>query len=76
MTLMVWLCAALTLSLALYGTGHLLCVLVIASSRRQPQPEFGHPTTPISVLVPARDEGAGAVRALKSLMAQDHAGPT
>lgn len=75
MTVLVWLCALLTLALALYATGHLVCVLILASSRRPERVFEGGPSTPTSVLIPARNEGPAAIRVINSLVAQDHNGP-
>lgn len=75
MTLLVWLCGALTGLLALYALGHLACVAVVVLRPLRPVVPPTPSTTPVAVVVPCRNEGAAAVRVLRSLVAQDHAGP-
>ncbi|MFT7519800.1 MAG: cellulose synthase/poly-beta-1,6-N-acetylglucosamine synthase-like glycosyltransferase, partial [Kiritimatiellia bacterium] len=65
----------LTLFLFAYALGHYLFAVVFLIART-PQRSFDeHPTDSVTVLVPARNEGEGAVRAIGSLLAQDHRGP-
>jgi beta-glucanase (GH16 family) len=75
MTVLVWLCGGLTLALAAYAMGHLACVLVLLLNTGKSKTWAQRPSTPVHVLVPARNEGAAAIRAIDSLVAQDHAGP-
>ena len=68
--------AALTyLSLALvgYAAGHYVCAL-LALGRAKPEAPTP-PPSPVTVLIPARDEGAAAVHAIRSVLEQDHCGP-
>lgn len=71
---MVDLVTALSLALVVYAAGHYLCALIFLGHRRRPEPPVAEPE-PVTVLVPARDEGEGAVQCLRSIVAQDHAGP-
>jgi hypothetical protein len=66
-------------ALALLLTGYALCwyamaaVFLVGRRRRRPTAEARGDA--VTVAVPARNEGDGAVRVLRSLLAQDHAGP-
>ena len=61
--------------LAAYALGHYFCGLVFLTRRVSPRDFALNGQEPISVLVPARNEGALAIAALESLLTQDHAGP-
>ena len=63
------------LLLAAYALGHYFCGLVFLTRRVSTRDFTASEQDPISVLVPARNEGALAIAALESLLAQDHAGP-
>lgn len=69
------LVAALTACLAAYSLGHYLCALVFLGARPRPEGGGEGPRDGVTVLVPARHEGERAVRAIRSLLAQDHLGP-
>jgi len=71
---MVDLVTALSLALVVYAAGHYLCALLFLTHRRRPEPEAPAPEA-VTVLVPALDEGEGAVQCLRSIVAQDHEGP-
>lgn len=62
------------LLLCLYALGH-YGVLGVFLATRTDRRAFGAPTDAVTVAVPARNEGAGAVRVIESLLAQDHVGP-
>src|SRR5688572_27582989 len=70
-----WICAALTVALTAYSLGYYLCALVFVLSRRRSREFADHPADSVAVLVPARNEGEAAVRAIRSLLEQDHRGP-
>ena len=74
MTPILAICAALTIALTAYSLGHYLCVLVSLPRRLKPREFDDHPEKQVAILVPARNEGEGAVRAIQSLMDQDHGG--
>ncbi|MBT3221281.1 MAG: glycosyltransferase family 2 protein [Proteobacteria bacterium] len=67
-------CAVLTALLATYSLGHYFCAAVFLTSRRHRR-SFGFPEDSVAVLIPARNEGERAMRAINSLLAQDHRGP-
>jgi beta-glucanase (GH16 family)/cellulose synthase/poly-beta-1,6-N-acetylglucosamine synthase-like glycosyltransferase len=73
MTVLTGPLIALILVLALYATGHLIAVLAYLV-RRRTTPVPDPPADGVAVLIPARNEGAAAVRALKSVLHQAHAG--
>lgn len=61
--------------LTAYASGHYACALLYLVSRRVRPARDGYPQDPVTVLIPARNEGEGALRVIRSLLAQDHAGP-
>jgi beta-glucanase (GH16 family) len=67
-------CAVLTLLLGAYSLVYWSAALAFLFRRRQEPPE-GTPTGAVTILIPARNEGPCAVRAVRSARAQDHAGP-
>lgn len=73
MTVLTTLLAVLIMTLAVYAAGHLLAVIAYLL-RARPTPPTAPPPSTVAVLIPARNEGAAAVRVLASLRAQDHAG--
>lgn len=75
MTILLAFCTVFALLLAAYALGHYFCGLVFLTRRVSPRDFALGGQEPISVLVPARNEGALAIAALESLLAQDHAGP-
>lgn len=75
MTILLAFCTVFALLLAAYALGHYFCGLVFLTRRVSPRDFALGGQEPISVLVPARNEGALAIAALESLFAQDHAGP-
>jgi beta-glucanase (GH16 family)/cellulose synthase/poly-beta-1,6-N-acetylglucosamine synthase-like glycosyltransferase len=74
-TILLAFCTVFALLLAAYALGHYFCGLVFLTRRLSPRDFALGGQEPISVLVPARNEGALAIAALESLFAQDHAGP-
>jgi cellulose synthase/poly-beta-1,6-N-acetylglucosamine synthase-like glycosyltransferase len=73
------LLTTLVVLLAAYSLGHYTCVLVFAGTRLRPgpPPSLDHGDVeppPVTVLIPARNEGERALRAIASVMAQDHRG--
>ena len=77
MTLLLLACVLLTVGLATWSLAHYVSAAVFVFGRRGAPvlPTSPPPTDAVTVLVPARNEGAQAVRALTSLVNQDHAGP-
>jgi len=73
-TILLWACIAGTLCLAAYSLGLYLSSAVFLGWRPDPRPFPEFPTDAVAVLVPSRNEGAGAVRVLRSLLDQDHRG--
>ena len=74
MTILLACCSVLALLLAAYGLGHYLCGIVFLSRPLQARSFDDSTYEAVSILVPARNEGALAVQALESLFAQDHSG--
>ena len=74
MTILLSLCTVFALVLAAYGLAHYFCGLVFLTQRLRARDfnRAGHQA--VSVLVPARNEGALAVAALESLLKQEHSG--
>ena len=75
MTILLVFCTLFALLLAAYALGHYFCGLVFLTRRVSPRQFTLNGQEPISVLVPARNEGALALDALESLLTQDHCGP-
>lgn len=75
MTMILGVCAALTIGLAAYSLGHYLCALLFVTARPRPRSFADHPGDSVAVLIPARNEGDRAGRVLASLLSQDHRGP-
>lgn len=67
-------CGGLIALLTAYAAGHWLLALAFLL-RRRPTPVGDRPEDGVTVLIPARNEGDGALRVLTSLLNQDHAGP-
>ncbi len=65
----------LTLFLIAFAVGHLGLLGVFLLSRRRSSETDEAPIDPVTVGIPARNEGEGAVRAIRSVLDQDHAGP-
>ena len=74
MTILLACCTFFALLLAAYALGHYFCGLVFLTNRVNQRDFPTNGQDPISVLVPARNEGALAIAAIESLIAQDHAG--
>lgn len=75
MSVLVWSFGVLAALLFLYSLLHYLAASVAALRWRgatdaSPQVDFA-----VSVLIPARDEGEHALRVIRSVLAQDYAGP-
>ena len=75
MTILLAFCTFFALLLAAYALGHYFCGLVFLSRRVTTRSFTTSAQDGMSVLVPARNEGALAIAALESLFAQDHEGP-
>ncbi|MFZ4710343.1 MAG: family 16 glycosylhydrolase [Zwartia sp.] len=75
MTILLAFCTVFALLLAAYALGHYFCGFVFLTRRVTKRDFSNSGQDAISVLVPARNEGALAIAALESLFAQDHAGP-
>ena len=67
--------ALFTALLTAYAGGHYLFVALFLASRASGRVFTEAPLDAVTVGVPARNEGDGAVRCIRSLLAQDHAGP-
>jgi cellulose synthase/poly-beta-1,6-N-acetylglucosamine synthase-like glycosyltransferase len=67
--------ALLTGVLAVYAVGHYAAVVLFLLPRRTDWRLDGTPGDAVTIAIPARNEGEGAVRVIRSLIAQDHAGP-
>jgi cellulose synthase/poly-beta-1,6-N-acetylglucosamine synthase-like glycosyltransferase/beta-glucanase (GH16 family) len=74
-TTLLAFCTLFALLLAAYALGHYFCGLVFLTRRVSKRDFTTRGQDAISVLVPARNEGALAIAALESLFAQDHEGP-
>ncbi|MFO0728559.1 MAG: family 16 glycosylhydrolase [Myxococcota bacterium] len=74
MTSLLAVSALLTVLLSAYSLGHYLCAGLFLWRRRPRRSESGGPTDAVAVLIPAKNEAEGALRAVQSLLAQDHAG--
>ncbi len=75
MTTLLAFCTFFALLLAAYALGHYFCGLVFLTRQVSKRDFTTGGQDAISVLVPARNEGALAIAALESLFAQDHEGP-
>lgn len=71
---MVGTLTVLTLALIAYAGGHYFALVVFLLGGRAPRPRET-PTDAVTVLIPARNEGAAALHAITSALEQDHAGP-
>jgi cellulose synthase/poly-beta-1,6-N-acetylglucosamine synthase-like glycosyltransferase len=74
MTITLLVCALLTALLSAYGLGHYLAAVVFLLGRRVRPSEPREVSAEVAVLIPARHEAERALRAITSLMAQDHPG--
>jgi len=74
MTALLIASALLISALTLYSLAHYLCAAVFLFSSRKERSFEGEPNDAVSVLVPARNEGESALRAIVSLLEQDHTG--
>ena len=74
MTILLSLCTVFALVLAAYGLAHYFCGLVFLPQRLRARDFNRAEHQAVSVLVPARNEGALAVAALESLVKQEHSG--
>jgi len=75
MTTTLAVCALLTTLLSVYSLGHYLCAAVFLLARARKRTFTERPTDAVAVLVPAKNEAERALRAITSILAQDHAGP-
>ncbi len=75
MTALLIASALLISGLTLYSLAHYLCALVFILWRPKKRSFSDDPRDAVSILVPARNEGESALRAIVSLVEQDHSGP-
>ena len=76
MTVLITLCAVFTALLSAYSLGHYFCAGVFLLGSRPKSRAFGAgPQEPVAILVPAMNEGERALRAVTSLVQQNHEGP-
>lgn len=76
MTVLLALCALLTAVLSAYSLGHYFCAGVFLFGRAKKRTFGAGPVAePVAILVPAMNEAERALRAITSLVQQDHGGP-
>lgn len=74
MTTLLAVCAVLTAVLSAYSLVHYLCAAIFLVGRQKLRAFAARPTDAVAVLIPAKNEGERALRAITSLLEQDHAG--
>ncbi len=74
MTATLAVCAILTALLSAYSLGHYYCAAVFLFGRVKRR-TFGAPDDAVAILIPAKNEAERALRAINSLLRQDHRGP-
>src|SRR4051812_15586791 len=74
MTTTLQICAVLTTLLSVYSLGHYLCAVVFAFGRTKRKSFAESPGDSVAVLIPAKNEADRALRAITSLLQQDHVG--
>ncbi|MBE7438222.1 MAG: family 16 glycosylhydrolase [Spirochaetales bacterium] len=75
MSLMLWICTILIIGLTAYSLVHYFCVLVFLRGLPAARKFEGSTQNSVAILIPARNEGEGAMRAIRSALDQDHGGP-
>ncbi|NCN09250.1 MAG: family 16 glycosylhydrolase [Leptospira sp.] len=75
MTILLWVCISLVILLSIYSLGHYLCVIVFLKGRSGFREFNEYPDRSVAVLIPARNEGEGTMRVIRSVLSQDHKGP-
>src|SRR4051812_15345746 len=75
MTDTLLLCAILTTVLGVYSLGHYFCAAIFLFGRPRARAFEEGPDDAVAVLIPAKNEGERSLRAITSLLAQDHRGP-
>jgi cellulose synthase/poly-beta-1,6-N-acetylglucosamine synthase-like glycosyltransferase len=75
LALLLTLCSALTAILAIYALSHYLSAAAFVFGRPGARRFEDGPIDGVTVLIPARNEGPRAVRAIRSVLDQDHRGP-
>jgi len=74
MSVLVWSFGVLAALLFLYSLLHYFAASVAVTRWRVPHEKPAPSDVGVSVLIPARDEGERALRVIRSVLAQDHAG--
>lgn len=75
MNSMLWLCIVLLILLSLYSLVHYFSVFVFLRAKIVSRSFEEFPQNSVAVLIPSRNEGEVAIRAIHSALEQDHAGP-
>lgn len=73
-TIILWVCTVLTALLGTYALGHALSMVAFLPGAPARRAFDAYPEDSAAVLIPARNEGQGALRVIHSLLQQDHAG--
>lgn len=74
MSILLFACALLTAVLSAYSLGHYLCAAFFVFAKRKTR-TFAARSESVAVLIPAKNEAERALRAITSLLEQDHGGP-
>jgi cellulose synthase/poly-beta-1,6-N-acetylglucosamine synthase-like glycosyltransferase len=72
---MLWTCAILLVMLSGYSFAHYFCVLVFLRSKQVKRIFSDFPESSVAILIPSRNEGEMAMRAIRSALEEDHVGP-
>ncbi len=72
---MLWVCAVLFVILSGYSLVHYVCLIYFLRSKQTKRNFDSNPETSISILIPSRNEGEAALRAINSALNQDFQGP-
>lgn len=75
MNSLLWICIVLLGFLSLYSLAHYFCVIVFLRAKRVGRAFDELPQNSVAVLIPSRNEGEVALRAIRSALKQDHQGP-
>ncbi len=75
MVILLWLCVAVVILLSAYSLGAYLGSLVFLMGIPRSRKFEEYPEDSVAVLIPARNEGEGTIRAMRSVLGQDHRGP-
>ncbi len=74
MNLLLWACIVLLILLSIYSVGLYLGVFVFLKASVGDKEFNEYPEDSVAVLIPARNEGEGTMRAIRSVLSQDHKG--